>query len=485
VQILRAVPQLPNRHLTATLAALGLAALAYSLQQTMVVPALPLIQRDLETTTVWATWIFTGLLLTSSVLTPILGKLGDQYGKERLLAISLALFLLGSVGSALAWDIWSLIAWRCVQGAGAAVFPLSFAIIADEFPRERAGSAIGAISALMAAGAGLGLPLSGLLSDATSWRMLFVVGAVVSAAALALVLVVVPESPIKTPSRIDYAGATILTALLISFLVAMSEGERWGWSSPRIVGLFALSLVLLPLWVVVELRQREPMVDVRMLVKGRVLLANTTALLAGFALYAAFVGVPQFVQTPSGVPDEVAELIDYGFGGSATEAGLVLLPGALMGLVAGPLAGRLGMRLGFGVPMVLGMVVASIGLLSLALFHDSLWQVVVGMTITGTGVPFTFAAMAKIVVDAVRPHETAVATGMNTVMRTVGGVIGGSLLAVILTADTVGDTGVPAESAYTTMFWLCSGAAALAAGLGATILPRARRRRRRAMEAVG
>ena len=137
----------PNRHLTTTLAALGLATVAYALQQTMVVPALPEIQRDLGTTTTWATWIFTGLLLTSSVLTPILGKLGDQYGKERMLAIALGLFMVGSIGSALAWDIWSLIAWRGVQGAGAAVIPLSFAIINDEFPRDRAGAAIGFISA--------------------------------------------------------------------------------------------------------------------------------------------------------------------------------------------------------------------------------------------------------------------------------------------------------------------------------------------------
>jgi EmrB/QacA subfamily drug resistance transporter len=472
----------PNRHLNVTLAALGLAALAYALQQTMVVPALPTIQRDLGTTTTWATWIFTGLLLSSSVLTPIIGKLGDQYGKERLLAITLGIFLVGCIGCAFAWDIWSLIVLRGVQGAGAAVFPLSFAIIYDEFPRDRAGAGIGAISAIMAAGAGLGLPLSGIITDASSWRVLFVVGGIAAAAALVLVVLVVPESPIKTPSSIDYLGATLLAAMLVSFLVAMSEGESWGWTSARTLGLFALAAVLLPVWVAVELRTRQPLVDVRMLVHGRVLIANLTALLAGFALYAAFVGVPQFVQTPAGLPAELAELVDYGFGSSATEAGLVLLPGALFGLVSGPLAGRLGQRYGYALPMVGGMLIAGVGLALLATFHDEQWQVVIGMTVTGAGVPATFAAMAKIVVDAVRPEETAVATGMNTVMRTVGGVVGGQLLAVILTADTIGETIVPSESAYTTMFWLCSAAAALAGCVGLCLLP-ARARARRAARA--
>jgi MFS family permease len=144
--------------------------------------------------------------------------------------------------------------------------------------------------------------------------------------------------------------------------------------------------------------------------------------------------------------------------------------------VIGPLAGRMGMRYGFIVPNVVGMVVAAIGLAMLATFHDEVWQVVVGMSVTGAGIPFTFAAMAKLVVDAVRPQETAVATGMNTVMRTIGGVIGGQILAVFLTSDTIGNTGLPAESAYTTMFWLCSAAAGLAAVLGVVFLGPGRRR---------
>ena len=139
----------------------------------MVIPALPTLQQELGTTTTWVTWVLTGFLLSASVATPLLGKLGDQHGKERLLVISLGLFFLGSVGATFAWDISSLIGCRIVQGAGGAVFPLSFSIIKDEFPREKVGVAVGVVSAVFGVGGGLGLVLSGLIVDHLSWRWIF------------------------------------------------------------------------------------------------------------------------------------------------------------------------------------------------------------------------------------------------------------------------------------------------------------------------
>jgi EmrB/QacA subfamily drug resistance transporter len=457
-----------RQHYNVTLAALGLAGLAYALQQTMVLPALPSLQRDLHTTTTWTTWIFTGFLLTSSVLTPVLGKLGDQYGKERTLAISLGIFLVGSIGAATAWNIWSLIGWRALQGAGGAVFPLSFAIIHDEFPPEKAGSGIGAISAVMAAGGGLGLPLSGVLVDHLSWRWLFIVAI---AAALVLVVAVVPESPIRTPSPIDYPGAALLAALLVSLLVALSEGQQWGWASARTLGLLAASAALLPIWIRLELRRRQPLVDMRMLAGRTVLFTNLTAMLAGFALFGFFVIVPPFVEAPRGLSSSMAHLVHYGFGASATQAGLILLPGSILGLGAGPLAGVLGRRLGYRVPLVLGMLLTAIGITLAAFFHDSTWQLVVGLAIAGVGVPSSFAAMAKLVVDAVRPEETGVASGMNTVLRTIGGVIGGQAMATLLSVDTIAGTSVPAESAYTAAFLVGAAVAAVAVVTGLLVHP--------------
>jgi EmrB/QacA subfamily drug resistance transporter len=464
--------ELARRHYNITLAALTAAGIAFALQQTLVIPALPAFQRDLHTSTAWATWLLTAFLLSASVLTPLLGKLGDQYGKERLLVISLGIFLLGSIGGIFAWNIGSLIVCRVIQGAGGAVFPLSFAIIKDEFPQERMGTAIGIVSSVFAIGGSLGLVLSGVIVDYASWRWLFVIGAIGVAVAIVLVHLFVPESPIKTPSRVDIPGAALLSGTLISLLLALTEGENWGWSSAPIVALFVGSLVLGLAWGLVELRVPEPMVDMRMLAHRPVLLTNLIAVASGFAMLGSFVLIPNFVQAPGDLPASVARLVDYGFGVSASKTGLYLLPGALMGLVGGPLAGRLGKRYDWKLPLSGGMAITGVGIAYIAVAHDHAWQIVLGNVALGFGIVLAFAAMATIIVSSVRPTETGVATGMNTVMRTIGGVIGGQVGAAILTAQTIPDTSVPAESAFVWAFGISATAALGAAVLAVFVTPR-------------
>jgi EmrB/QacA subfamily drug resistance transporter len=472
-----------RQHYNVTLGALALAGTAFAFQQTMVVPALPVIQRELDTTTTWATWVLTVFLLVASVATPILGKLGDQYGKERLLVISLSLFLAGCVGCAVAWNIWSLIAFRALAGTGAAVFPLSFAIIRDEFPPEKVGVAIGLVSSVFGVGGGFGIVLSGLIVDHLSWRWLFIFGSIGVGLSILLVARFVPESPIKTQSRVDFPGAALLSGGLVAFLLALTEGENWGWSSGRIVSLFGLAVVLLVLWVLVELRVPEPMVDMRMMVRRPVLLTNITAIIAGFAMFSVFVLVPNFVETPTGLPDELAQLVDYGFGASATKAGLYLLPSAIVLLFAGPVGGLFGRRFGFKWPLAVGMALVSVAAAMLALWNDEPWQVVASQPIFGVGIGFAFAAMATIIAQSVRPSETGVASGMNTVMRTVGGVVGGQVGAALLTAHTIPGTTVPSVDGYEIAFALGSVAALIGAAVAVFITrPVPGRRREAAFE---
>jgi EmrB/QacA subfamily drug resistance transporter len=454
-----------RQHYNVTLAALTLAGTAFAFQQTMVVPALPVLQRELHTTTTWATWLLTVFLLVASVATPILGKLGDQYGKERLLVISLCIFLVACICCAFAWNIWSLIAFRALAGTGAAVFPLSFAIIRDEFPPEKVGVAIGLVSSVFGVGGGFGIVLSGVIVDNLSWRWLFIFGSIGIALAVLLVIRFVPESPIKTPSRIDVPGAALLSGGLVAFLLALTEGENWGWTSGRILGLFAVAAVLLVAWVLVELRVPEPMVDMRMMIRRTVLLTNITALISGFAMFSVFVLVPNFVEAPRGLPERLAPLVDYGFGASATKAGLYLLPGSIVLLFAGPLAGMLGRRIGFKWPMSIGMALIGIGAGMLAVWHDEPWQIAASQPVFGIGIGFAFAAMATIIAQTVRPSETGVAGGMNTVMRTVGGVIGGQVGAALLTAHTIPGTPIPSVDGFEIAFAL----AALAALVGAVV----------------
>jgi EmrB/QacA subfamily drug resistance transporter len=452
----------------------------------MVVPALPTLQRDLHTTTTWATWVLTVFLLVASVATPILGKLGDQYGKERMLALSLIIFLAGCVGCAAAWNIWSLIGFRAIAGAGAAVFPLSFAIIRDEFPPEKVGVGIGLVSAVFGVGGGFGIVFGGVIVDYTSWRWLFIVGSIGIAAALVMVIRFVPESPIKTHSRVDYIGAALLSAGLVSLLLGLSEGDSWGWSSGRTLGLFVASAVFLASWVRVELYVPEPLVDMRMFVQRPVLLTNLTALISGFAMFGTFVLIPNFVEMPHGLGASAARVIHYGFDASATKAGLYLLPSSIVLLAAGPVAGIIGRRTGMKWPLSAGLLMVGISAGSFALFHDHPWQILLPMPLFGIGFGFAYAAMATLITEAVRPTETGIATGMNTVMRTVGGVIGGQIGAVLLSSYKIGNTGYPSVTGYELAFGLAAGASLIAAVLATFVTPNQRMRRRQvAVAAAG
>jgi MFS family permease len=271
----------------------------------------------------------------------------------------------------------------------------------------------------------------------------------------------VPESPIRTPSRVDVPGALLLSAALVALLVGLTEGEHWGWTSAPVVGLALAAVVLFVVWAVVELRTREPLVDMRMLAHRPVLLTNVTTMISGFALFSCFVLVPTFVQAP--------ESRGYGFGATATEAGLFLLPGSLAILVSGPLAGLVGRRYGPKWPLAAGMLGVSVAATLLAFAHDEPWQVVVANVALGLGVGAAFAAMVALIAENVDPREMGIATGMNTVVRLVGAVVGGQVGAALLTALTIGNTSAPSESAFTWAFALGAVAALAAAGIAVAI----------------
>jgi MFS family permease len=459
-----------------TLGALLMASIAYTLQQTMIVPALPALQHDLHTTTGWTTWLLSGFLLSASVGTPLLGKLGDQHGKERLLLISLAIFLAGCIGAAAAWNIWSLIAFRIVQGAAGGIFPLAFSIIRDEFPPERMAGAFGSVSAVFGIGAPAGLILSGVLVDHLSWRWIFIVGALPVAAAVWLVHRYVPESPIKTPARLDVPGALTLSGFLLALLIALTEAEAWGWTSGRILGLFAVSVLLLLGWLAIELRVTQPMVDVRMLAQRTVLLTNLISLISGFAMYSTFVLVPNFAETPRRLPEAVAHLVHYGFGASATQVGLYLAPGAALMLAAASASGPLDRRFGAKWTLSFGMALLGLGGVMLATLSDHPWELILSMIVLNPGVALAFAAMSTLVTRAVRPSETGVANAMTAVLRTVGGVIGAQIAAAILLTSRVAGTNVPTRGTFIAAWTLFAVAALIGAVIALFVHPAAARR---------
>jgi EmrB/QacA subfamily drug resistance transporter len=444
------------------LAVLLLGGLAFALLQTMVAPAILPIAREFESAPSTAAWVLTGFLLSASVATPLVGKLGDLHGRGRVLTAVLVAFALGSALAAVAPTIEVVIAARVLQGVAGGVFPLAFGIIRDTFPPARVPVGIGMMSAMFGIGGGVGLPLSGVIVDGASVHWLFVVGLLALPAALAAWRVV-PPTPRREQARVDWPGAAGLSLGLAALLLGVSRAGDWGWGSPGVLGLLAGGLAVLAGWVALEARVADPLVDVRVLRRRPVLATNLVGLLSGFAMFTSFLLVPQFVQVP--------EQAGYGFGASVTEAGLLMVPTSAVMLVASPLAGVLGARLGSRVPLVAGALFAVAGFVLLSAAHDTPWEIMAANALLGAGLGFSFAAMANLIVESVPLGDVGVATGINTITRTVGGAFGAQLGATIVAAHTIPGTAVPVESGFTAAFWMAAGGALLAA-LAAAWVPR-------------
>jgi EmrB/QacA subfamily drug resistance transporter len=440
-----------RQHYNVTFTLLAVAAVAYALLQSLVAPALLTIQEDLHTTTAGAAWILTAYLLSASVITPIAGRLGDMYGKKRVMVAVLLVLALGTALAGLATTIGVMIVARVIQGAGGAVFPLSFAIIRDEFPRERVPHGIALISAILGIGGGLGIVLAGPIVEHLTYHWLFWFPLVAVVIATIGIVLFVPESPVRTRGRIDPLGAVLLAAWLVALLVPISEGPTWGWTSPKTLGLFALAAVLIPVWVRAESRSRAPLVDMQMMRVRQVWTTNLAALVLGFGMFASFVLVPEFVELPA--------KDGFGFGASVTEAGLFMLPATIGMLIGGPISGRLSSTVGSRVPLILGALVSCAAFVLLTLAHDQGWEIYLALLVMGIGIGFAFASMANLIVEAVPARQTGVATGMNTIIRSIGGAIGSQVSAAIVTATLV--AGRPTERGFTLAFASAAGALAL------------------------
>ena len=442
-------------HHNVTFAVLALGGVSYALLQSLVAPALPDIQHVLHTSPDGVSWVLTAYLLSASVATPLIGRLGDMYGKERLLVIVLALLSLGTVVSALASSLTVMLTGRVIQGAAGGIFPLAFGIIRDEFPRERIAGGIGLMSALLGVGGGAGVVLAGPIVDNLSFHYLFWLPLVPILAATVLTHIAVPESPVRVPGRVNWVAASLMSVGLVLVLIAVSETAKWHWLSAKTLGLIGAGVVVLTLWVVSESRSEQPLVDMRMMRIRGVWTTNLVALLLGFGMYASFILIPELVETPSGH--------GYGFGASVTGAGLFLLPSTLAMLVVGSQTGRLEKRFGSKPPLLAGGLLAFACFALLALAHTAEWEIYVASVLLGAGIGLAFAAMANLIIENVGPGETGVATGMNTVTRTVGGAFGGAAAASVIARTVVPASGFPTSHGYSEAFGLC--AVALFAGV--------------------
>ncbi len=485
----RATPAGPagrlRERLTVPVLAFGGILMAFT--QTVVVPLLPDLPRLTGASAGTVSWMVTATLLTGAVLTPVLGQAGDMYGKRRVLLITFGLMTAGSVTCALTSDIRVLIAARALQGAALAVVPLSVSILRDELPPERTGSAVALMSSTVGIGAALGLPLAALIVQYADWHTMFWVTSALGASGLALAWWTVRESPVKQHGRFDTLGALGLAAGLVCLLLGVSQGGQWGWTSPRITGLFLGCAAVLALWWWQQLRAARPLVDLRLATSRRVALPHLTAFLVGFGFYANILVTAQLVQAPRET--------GYGLGLSIVATGLCLLPGGVTMLLFSPVSARISMARGPRVTLALGAAVIVLGYVVRIVDSRHLGVIVLGTTVVSTGTTLAYSALPTLILRAVPAGQTGSANGVNVLMRTIGQAVCSAAVAAVLVRHTssVGSARIPTLHGYQLAFAMagmvtlvaCAAALAIPGDRAVTHQRRAGRQSARDMESEG
>jgi len=439
---------------------LGVGALDLGLEQFMILPVLPAIQREHGTSITTVAWLQTAFLLAAVAAVPLFGRLGDMYGKRRLLLLAIAAFAVGSLICALASSVGGLIAGRAVQGAGAGLGPLAIGIARDRAPRGRAPVWIGLLIATAGAGAAVGLLMGGVLADRASVSAIFWVLFGVAAVLFAGVVVLVPETPRGTSAHPDWIGSFLLVGALVSFLLAVSKANAWGWSSAKVVTLIVASVLVLIAFIAYERSAAEPLIDMHLLARRPAWSANLVAFAMGFALFIAGIVVPQIATLPSAS--------DYGLGLTYAQTGLVLLPGALAIIVGGWASGLLVGRLGARTVVAAGALAAVIGYAVLAAADRSVVVVVVGNVPVGLGIGLAIASLTNLVVHSVDHGRTSAFAATTAVSRTAGAALGTQIAAaLVISAGVVGQ--FPADEGFTRAFVLGLIAAVVALGATAAI----------------
>jgi EmrB/QacA subfamily drug resistance transporter len=437
--------QRPERvHPTLILVVLSLAGLAYAVLSSAVIPALPTLQRDLHASETGAAWLLTGFLVSASVGTSIIGRLGDMYGKERLLLWTLLILSAGTLLAAVAQSLAMLIAARVVQGVAGGIFPLAFAIVRDEFPPNKVAGSIGLMSSILGVGAGLGLVAGALIVEHLGWHWLFWIPLVVTLAAAYCTRRYIPESPVRSPGRVNWFAAALMSLGITAVLIAIAQTTVWGWGDVKTLGLLAFGLLVCGIWVAVEVRSREPLVDMSMMRVRGVWTTNLAAFLLGAGMYSSFIVLPQFAQLPKST--------GFGFGASVVASSLYLLPAALSMGMLGLVAGRVARRFGSKLALVAGAAIAAVAFGFAAVAHRHPYEMLITAVLLGVGIGLAFAALGNLIVQAVPPNQTGVASGMNTVMRTLGGALGGQISATFIANNTA--HGLPTVTGFTDSYVL-------------------------------
>ncbi|MBC9227454.1 MFS transporter [Aeromicrobium sp. 636] len=456
----------PTRTSGATLVCvLALLSTVTALLQTMAVPVLGKMSRDLEVSTAAIGWVVTINLLAAAVLTPVLSKSGDLHGRRRLVLVVVVAVAAGSLLAAATSSYWLLLVARAVQGASFCLFPLSVGILRDHLAPQRLPLGLSFLTGAISVGAGAGLVLTGILTHGDrDYRNIFWFTLTVALVLLVLALVVIPRDRPHRTGRVDWTGGFLLGVALILLLLAMTQGNDWGWASVTTVGCLVGAVVTFAVWLTVENRVREPLVPIAMLRDRTLASANAIGFFIGFGMFLIFLAITALVQVP--------ESHGHGFSASVLETSLVyLLPAASIGIIASPLGGMWVSRFGGRATLLVSSVVGLLGYLQLLAFHDRAWQVIMGGVITNAAFSMGFAAVPAVVTAVVRPHETALANAMASITRSAGSALGSALVVALIAGHLMPDDH-PHESVFVIVFSIGAATMALSILITAVGIPR-------------
>ncbi|MFF0447605.1 MFS transporter [Streptomyces sp. NPDC004609] len=443
---------------------LAFAGITVAVMQTLLIPVIKDLPVLLSTSPANATWVITATLLAGAVATPIMGRLGDLYGKRRMLLTSLGIMVVGSLVCGFTDELVTMIVGRALQGFAMGAIPLGIGIMRDVVPRERLGPAMALMSSSIGVGGGLALPGAALIASHADWHALFFTSAGLGLVSMLATVLVVPEPSLRAGGGFDLPGALGLSAGLVLLLLPVTKGGDWGWNSPVTLGMFGASAAVLALWGLWELRTTGPLVDLRTTARREVLLTNLASIMLGAAFYIVSLILPQLLQLPVST--------GYGLGQSMLVAGLCVAPLGVTMMFTAPVFGRMSARYGPRAALLTGMLIMAVGYGAGLGMMSAAWQTVALSVVLGAGMGLAYASLPALIVGAVDPSETGAANGLNTLMRSIGTSTASAVIGMILanTSVSMGGVLVPSMRGFRISFLVALGAV-LAGLVLAVLLP--------------
>ncbi|MDQ3839578.1 MAG: MFS transporter [Thermoproteota archaeon] len=446
--------------------------------ETMLIPAIPDLIRDFHVSYSMSSWILTSYLIAGAVMTPIAGKLSDIHGRKKILLIIMVIYAIGVSIAGFASDTYLMIFARTIQGIGISMFPIAFGMIRDQFPREKISIGQGVITSMFASGAVIGLTIGGIIVQDYGWRSTFFT---IIPIAISLLLIIwrfihiaekyglnqkqaksrgISASDIgigetsggdnitfpKASNQIDIRGAIALTFTVVSLLLVLTLLETSGSTintgtvsssdndsssnfkfSLHILPFLIIGIISFVVFIIIEKKQKHPLVDFRLMLHRSILPANLIIMLVGFSMFMVFQTVPILVRNPEPV----------GFGEDAVSAGKVQLPFAIVLLIFGPTSGFIISKLGSLKPIIFGTIITAVGFIGLFMFHSSELLVSANLGILSIGLSLTSVGAMNVIILSTPAQFSGISLGMTSLMRIVGSSIGPALAGMYMQSNQV------------------------------------------------